>query len=72
MEGDRVLESLNKAVAVNLNVSETRVATQFWHRVGVDLLRGACRSFHRRLAGRDIGDTGGGAWGGGLLLSGGV
>ena len=60
MSVDRVLKSLSKAVAVNLNVSETHVATQFWHRVGVDLLRGACRSFHRRLAGRDQGDTGSG------------
>ena len=30
---------------------ETRVATQFWHRVGVDLVRANCRAFHRRLVG---------------------
>ena len=57
-EADRVLKSLNKAVAADLNVSETHVATQFWHRIGVGLLRGACRSFHWRLTGRAIGDTG--------------
>ena len=70
MEEDRVLRALNKAVAVNLGVSETLIATQFWQRVGVDLLRGACRSFHRRLAGKDTGDTGGGIWAGGLSLTG--
>ena len=70
VEADRVLKPLNKAVAVNSNVSETLVATRFWQRVGVDLLRGVCRSFHRRLAGRDMGDTGGGLWAGGLLMQG--
>ena len=72
VEADRVLKSLNKAVAVNTSVSETLVATLFWQRVGVDLLRGACRAFHRRLAGRDTGDTGGGVWAGGLVMPGGI
>ena len=71
VEADRVLKSLNKAVAVNTSVSETLVATLFWQRVGVDLLRGASRSFHRRLAVRDLGDTSGGVWAGGLVLPGG-
>ena len=49
-EADRVLKCLNKAVAVNTDSSEEVVATQFWQRIGVDILRGNCRSFHRRLA----------------------
>ena len=65
-EAERVIKCLNKAVAVNNDTSEQIVATQFWHRVGVDLLRANCRAFHRRLVGRDghgevgagpIGDT---------------
>ena len=31
------------------DISEEMVATQFWHRVGVDLVRANCRAFHRRL-----------------------
>ena len=52
-EAERVIKCLNKAVAVNNDTSEQIVATQFWHRVGVDLLRANCRAFHRRLVGRD-------------------
>ena len=48
-EADRVLKCLNKAVAVNTDTSEEVVATRFWQRIGVDILRGNCRSFHRRL-----------------------
>ena len=49
-EADRVLKCLNKAVAVNTDSSEEVVATQFWQRIGIDILRDNCRSFHRRLA----------------------
>ena len=42
----------NKAVAVNTDISEEVVATQFWHRVGVDLVRANCRAFQRRLVSR--------------------
>ena len=52
MEADRVLKSLNKAVASNTDTSETVVATWFWQRIGVDMLRGNCRAFHRRLIGK--------------------
>ncbi len=52
MEADRVLKSLNKAVAGNTDTSETVVATRFWQRIGVDMLRGNCRAFHRRLRGK--------------------
>ena len=48
-EADRVLKCLNKAVAVNTDSSEEAVATRFWQRIGIDILRGNCRSFHRRL-----------------------
>ena len=48
-EADKVLKSLNKAVAVNSDSSEEVVATHFWQRIGIDILRGNCRSFHRRL-----------------------
>ena len=52
VEAERVLKSLNKAVAGNTDTSETVVATRFWQRIGVDMLRGNCRSFQRRLVGR--------------------
>jgi len=48
-EAEQVIKSLNKAVAGNIDSSEEVVATQFWRRVGVDILRGQCRAFHRRL-----------------------
>ena len=48
-EAERVIKCLNKAVAVNTDISEEVVATQFWHRVGVDLVRANCKAFHRRL-----------------------
>jgi len=54
-EAERVIKCLNKAVAGNSDSSEVVVATRFWQRIGVDLLRGNCRSFRRRL-----GDEGGG------------
>jgi hypothetical protein len=52
VEADRVLKCLNKAVASNTDTSETVVATRFWQRIGVDILRGNCRAFRRRLIGR--------------------
>jgi hypothetical protein len=74
-EAERVIKSLNKAVAANSDVSEEAVATQFWHRVGVDILRGNCRAFHRRVGGacwgRGLGDRSFG-WGSGLQIAGGL
>ena len=43
-EADRVLKCLNNAVAVNTDSSHEVVATQFWQRIGIDILRGNCRS----------------------------
>ena len=66
-----LLKCLITAVAANTDSSEEVVATQFWMRIGVDLLRGACRSFHRRLAGKGgVGDVGvGDPFGGSLGLA---
>ena len=55
-EAERVLKSLNKAVAGNTDTSEEAVATRFWRRVGVDILRANCRAFHRRLVGKISGE----------------
>ena len=53
-EAEKVIKCLNKAVAGNSDSSEVVVATRFWQRIRIDLLRGNCRSFRRRL-----GDEGG-------------
>ena len=49
-EAMRVIKCLNKAVAGNSDPSEVVVATRFWQRIGIDMLRGSCRAFRRRLA----------------------
>ena len=46
-----MLRLQREAVAVNIDISQEVVAMQFWHRVGVDLVRANCRAFHRRLVG---------------------
>ena len=56
-EAERVLKCLNKAVAGNSDSPEVVVATRFWQRIGIDLLRGSSRAFHRRLV--DKGADGG-------------
>ena len=53
-EAERVVKCLNKAVAGNFDASEVVVATRFWQRIGVDVLRGSCRAFQRRLVNRDV------------------
>ena len=55
-EAERVLKSLDKVVAANTDASEEVVATRFWRRVGVDILRANCRAFHRRLIGKICGE----------------
>ena len=60
-EAERVIKCLNKAVAGNSDSSEVVVATRLWHRIGIDLLRGSTRAFHRRLVdkgGEDCGVSG--------------
>ena len=56
MEAERVIKSMNKVVAGNTDTSGEVVATRSWRRVSIDILRGNCRSFHRRLAGKLTGD----------------
>ena len=58
-EAERVLKCLNKAVAGNTDSSEDVIATRFWQRIGVDLLRGGSRAFQRRI-GDKSGDDGSG------------
>ena len=55
-EAERVIKSLNKAVAANTDTSEEVVATRFWQRLGIDLLRGNCRAFQRRLPSKRYGE----------------
>ena len=66
-----MIKSLNQVVAANTDSSYTEVATQFWHRVGVDLVRANCRAFHRRLVshgGDVLGAVGPLGGGGGLQV----
>ena len=58
-EAERVIKSLNKAVAENTETPETEVATQFWFRMAIDIQRSAHRAFVRRLGTRasDVGDV---------------
>ena len=49
------MKCLSKAVAVNSDTSEVVVATRFWQRIGIDLLRGSCRAFRRRLVDQEGG-----------------
>ena len=48
-EAERVIKSLNKAVAENTETSETEVATHFWHRLAIDIQRSGHRAFSRRV-----------------------
>ena len=48
-EAERVIKSLNKAVAENTDTSESEVATLFWQRLAIDIQRSAHRAFTRRL-----------------------
>ena len=67
-EAERVVKCLNKAVAENTDTSEVVVATRFWQRIGIDLVRGNCRAFRRRLSdGRGCDGPREVFWGGGLL-----
>ena len=75
VEAERAIKSLNKALAANADSSKEEVATQFWQRLRVDLLRGSCRAFHRRLLSKRHGEVGGAfSFNGsnGLLVAGGV
>ena len=45
----RVIKCLNKLIAQKLDTPETEVATQFWHRLGIDIQRSGHRAFIRRV-----------------------
>jgi len=57
-EAERVIKSLNKAVAENTDTSESEVATLFWQRLSIDIQRSGHRAFARRVR-QDCGDNGG-------------
>jgi len=57
-EAERVIKSLNKAVAENTDTSESEVATLFWQRLSIDIQRSGHRAFARRVW-QDCGDSGG-------------
>ena len=56
-EAERVIKCLNKAVAADPDSTVVVVATRFWQRIGIDLLRGNCRSFNKRVD-NDRGENG--------------
>ena len=58
-EAERVIKCLNKAVAGNTDASEVVVATRFWQRIGIDILRGSCRAFQRRMVDKNAGEVDG-------------
>ena len=70
-EAEKVLKSMNKVVAENIDTSHEVVATHLWRRIGVDMLRGNCRAFHRRVGRGGWGVAGGGS-AMGLVVQGGV
>ena len=49
-EAERVIKCLNKRVAANTESPEGEVATQFWHRVSIDIQRSGHRAFARRVS----------------------
>ena len=53
-EAERVIKSLNKAVAENTDTSESEVATLFWQRLSIDIQRSSHRALVRRLRQGDL------------------
>eukprot|EP00973_Karenia_brevis_P014822 2023031-Karenia_brevis.AAC.1 len=48
-EAERVIKSINKAVATTTDSSKGEVATQFWRRLSIDIQRFGHRAFARRV-----------------------
>ena len=75
-EADRVIKSLNQAVADNTDSPPSEIATRFWQRVSIDMQRMGHRAFVRRVVSGDdgLGFAGGGVSrvGGGLEAPGGL
>ena len=76
LEAEKVLKSLNQAVAAATDSPYGEVATRFWQRVSIDIQRCQHRAFLRRVAkAGNFGSLGGRiVYGslGGLEISGGV
>ena len=66
LEAERVIKSLNQAVAAATDSQYGEVATRFWQRVSIDIQR--CQ--HRVWCGALLGQKGWGHWGQGLHLVG--
>ena len=49
MEAERVIKSLNQAVAASVDSPYGEVATRFWQRVSIDMQRCQHRAFVRRV-----------------------
>ena len=63
-ETEKVLKSLNQAVAANTDSPLREVAPQFWHRVSIDIVRGCHRAFAKRTMDKSGEIVGGGPFGG--------
>ena len=50
LEADRVIKSMNRAVAANTDSPLGEVATRFWNKISVDIVRGSHRAFKRRTS----------------------
>ena len=48
LEADRVIKTMNRAVAANTDSPLGEVATRFWNKISVDIVRGSHRAFKRR------------------------
>jgi len=55
LEADRVIKSMNRAVAANTDSPLGEVATRFWHKISVDIVRGGYRAFKRRTFNTHVG-----------------
>ena len=55
LEADRVIKSMNRAVAANTDSPLGEVATRFWHKISVDIVRGSHRAFKRRTFNTHVG-----------------
>ena len=60
-EAARVVRCLKKAVAVNTDSAEAKIATMFWQRLSIDLQRSVHRAFARRVRQPGCGDGGHGS-----------
>ena len=55
LETDRVIKSMDRAVAANTDSPLGEVATRFWHKISVGIVRGSYRAFKRRTFDTNMG-----------------